>query len=130
MAGESCNLEEEEAELLKATPSSPPPAYLSQPQRPGKMGDPCSASSRDGEGKPERGAATAATATPPRVALRCSSCRRRVELTGFRCRCGELFCCRHRHSAAHDCSFDYKAAAREDISRANPVIRCAKIIKI
>lgn len=130
MAGESCNMEKEEAELLKATPSSPPPVFLSPPQRPGKTGDPSGATSRSEEERPERGAATAATATPPRVALRCSSCRRRVGLTDFRCRCGELFCCRHRHSAAHDCSFDYKAAAREVISRANPAIRSAKIIKI
>jgi hypothetical protein len=61
---------------------------------------------------------------------RCNVCRKRVGLTGFRCRCEKLFCPRHRHSETHDCSFDYKTTGREEIARANPVIRAAKIIKI
>jgi predicted nucleic acid binding AN1-type Zn finger protein len=61
---------------------------------------------------------------------RCNVCRKRVRLTGFRCRCGNLFCPRHRHSETHNCSFDYKTTGREEIARANPVIRAAKIIKI
>ncbi|CAA2933500.1 zinc finger A20 and AN1 domain-containing stress-associated 5-like [Olea europaea subsp. europaea] len=61
---------------------------------------------------------------------RCSGCRRKVGLTGFRCRCGELFCADHRYSDRHDCSYDYKAAGREAISRENPVVKAAKIIKI
>ncbi|CAA6668300.1 unnamed protein product [Spirodela intermedia] len=56
----------------------------------------------------------------PSSTRRCSCCRRRVGLTGFRCRCGDLFCSRHRYSDVHDCSFDYKAAGREEISKANP----------
>ncbi|XP_068647480.1 zinc finger AN1 domain-containing stress-associated protein 15-like [Aristolochia californica] len=67
---------------------------------------------------------------PIRYANRCSSCQKRVGLTGFRCRCGDLFCGTHRYSDTHDCSFDYKAAGREEISKANPVIKAAKIIKI
>ncbi|RDX78269.1 Zinc finger A20 and AN1 domain-containing stress-associated protein 5, partial [Mucuna pruriens] len=65
-----------------------------------------------------------------RVVNRCSGCRRKVGLTGFRCRCGELFCAEHRYSDRHDCSFDYKAAGREAIARENPVIRAAKIVKV
>ncbi|CAN1238316.1 Zinc finger A20 and AN1 domain-containing stress-associated protein 5 [Linum grandiflorum] len=34
-------------------------------------------------------------------------------MTGFRCRCGELFCSEHRYSDRHDCSYDYKTAGRE-----------------
>uniref|UniRef100_J3MU88 AN1-type domain-containing protein n=1 Tax=Oryza brachyantha TaxID=4533 RepID=J3MU88_ORYBR len=59
---------------------------------------------------------------------RCHSCRKRVGLTGFRCRCGELFCGAHRYSDRHDCSFDYKSAARDAIARENPVVRAAKIV--
>ncbi|XP_031494594.1 zinc finger A20 and AN1 domain-containing stress-associated protein 1-like [Nymphaea colorata] len=62
--------------------------------------------------------------------FRCASCQRKVGLTGFRCRCGDLFCARHRYSDTHDCSYDYKAAGREAIARENPVIKAAKIIKI
>uniref|UniRef100_A0A5B7A7Y7 Putative Zinc finger, AN1-type n=1 Tax=Davidia involucrata TaxID=16924 RepID=A0A5B7A7Y7_DAVIN len=61
---------------------------------------------------------------------RCTGCRRKVGLTGFRCRCGELFCSEHRYSDRHDCSFDYKAAGREAIARENPVVRAAKILKV
>ncbi|XP_057482798.1 zinc finger A20 and AN1 domain-containing stress-associated protein 5-like [Actinidia eriantha] len=61
---------------------------------------------------------------------RCSGCRRKVGLTGFRCRCGDLFCSEHRYSDRHDCSFDYKAAGREAIARENPVVRPAKILKV
>ncbi|KAG2372204.1 hypothetical protein LR48_Vigan05g049300 [Vigna angularis] len=65
-----------------------------------------------------------------RVVNRCSGCRRKVGLTGFRCRCGELFCAEHRYSDRHDCSYDYKAAGREAIARENPVVRAAKIVKV
>ncbi|CAK9146716.1 unnamed protein product [Ilex paraguariensis] len=64
------------------------------------------------------------------VGNRCSGCRRKVGLTGFRCRCGELFCSEHRYSDRHDCSFDYKGVGREAIARENPVIRPAKILKV
>ncbi|CAD6224437.1 unnamed protein product [Miscanthus lutarioriparius] len=60
---------------------------------------------------------------------RCSSCRKRVGLTGFRCRCGELFCGAHRYSDRHGCSFDYKGAGRDAIARENPVVRAAKIVR-
>ncbi|KAK4770627.1 hypothetical protein SAY87_031159 [Trapa incisa] len=61
---------------------------------------------------------------------RCSGCRKKVGLTGFRCRCGELFCADHRYSDRHDCSYDYKAAGREAIARENPVVRAAKIVRV
>jgi predicted nucleic acid binding AN1-type Zn finger protein len=60
---------------------------------------------------------------------RCQSCRKRVGLTGFRCRCGELFCAAHRYSDRHDCCFDYKAVGRDAIARENPVVRAAKIVR-
>nr|GMD38219.1 zinc finger A20 and AN1 domain-containing stress-associated protein 5 [Ipomoea batatas] len=69
--------------------------------------------------------------SPPakREVNRCSGCRRKVGLTGFRCRCGELFCGEHRYSDRHDCSYDYKAAGRDAIARENPVVKAAKIVK-
>ncbi|KAB1224810.1 Zinc finger A20 and AN1 domain-containing stress-associated protein 5 [Morella rubra] len=61
---------------------------------------------------------------------RCSGCRRKVGLTGFRCRCGELFCAEHRYTDRHLCSYDYKAAGREAIARENPVVKAAKIVRV
>ena len=65
-----------------------------------------------------------------RVVNRCSGCRRKVGLTGFRCRCGELFCGEHRYSDRHDCSYDYKSAGRDAIARENPVVKAAKIVRV
>jgi hypothetical protein len=65
-----------------------------------------------------------------RVVNRCSGCKRKVGLTGFRCRCGELFCSEHRYSDRHVCSYDYKAAGRETIARENPVVKAAKIVRV
>ncbi|KAJ6828295.1 zinc finger A20 and AN1 domain-containing stress-associated protein 1-like [Iris pallida] len=80
----------------------------------------------------ERTAAEGAVAAPqPRPeANRCSGCRKRVGLTGFRCRCGELFCGTHRYSDRHACGYDYRKAGREEIRRENPVVRAEKIVRI
>ncbi|KAL1561967.1 switch-activating protein Sap1 [Salvia divinorum] len=74
--------------------------------------------------------ASVATVPMKREVNRCSGCRRKVGLTGFRCRCGDLFCADHRYSDRHACSYDYKSAGREAIARENPVVKAAKIVKI
>ncbi|THU70814.1 hypothetical protein C4D60_Mb08t28960 [Musa balbisiana] len=157
MAGESCNLDKDEAEIFKPSPSSSPspsppsPPSSSQPPPPSSvLLKPSEESgiqrSEIPESTPAPTITFAASSTPKldeepsnpgeespapvRFSNRCSACRKKVGLTGFRCRCGDLFCGRHRYSDAHECSFDYKAAGREEIAKANPVIKAAKIIKI
>ncbi|XP_048039741.1 AN1-type zinc finger protein 6 isoform X7 [Megalobrama amblycephala] len=61
---------------------------------------------------------------------RCFTCRKKVGLTGFDCRCGQLFCSIHRYSDVHNCSFDYKADAAEKIRKENPLVVGEKIKKI
>lgn len=61
---------------------------------------------------------------------RCLSCRKKVGLTGFKCRCGDTFCSMHRYADAHKCTFDYKQAGREQIAKQNPVVKADKITKI
>ncbi|KAJ7994730.1 hypothetical protein DPEC_G00252510 [Dallia pectoralis] len=61
---------------------------------------------------------------------RCFTCRKKVGLTGFDCRCGNVFCGAHRYSDIHNCTFDYKADAAEKIRKANPVVVGEKIQKI
>lgn len=77
-----------------------------------------SVSEESGEAKPKDG---------PK---RCSSCNKRVGLTGFNCRCGNLFCAVHRYSDKHDCPYDYRTAARDAIAKANPVVKAEKLDKI
>ncbi|THU58995.1 hypothetical protein C4D60_Mb03t20330 [Musa balbisiana] len=138
MARESCNLDKDEAETLKHSSSSSPttpPSSSPSPQslflkpceeppttRLGTLAAetpivPSSAPKLDDEVKPDE-----ESKPPVRYSKRCSTCRKKVGLTGFRCRCGDLFCGRHRYSDTHDCSFDYKAFGREQIAKANPVL--------
>lgn len=61
---------------------------------------------------------------------RCMSCKKKLGLTGFACRCGGLFCAIHRYTDKHDCSFDYKAMGEKEISENNPLIVAEKVAKI
>ncbi|CAD6206979.1 unnamed protein product [Miscanthus lutarioriparius] len=71
------------------------------------------------------------TVGPPKPAAnRCSACRKKVGLLGFRCCCGETFCGAHRYAEKHACGFDYKRAGRELIAKNNPVVVADKISKI
>ena len=81
---------------------------------------------------PEAGVAAASSvpgppSTPPAQAGRCASCRKRVGLTGFACRCGATFCGVHRYPERHSCAFGFRAAGRDAIARANPVVRGDKL---
>ncbi|KAL9248388.1 hypothetical protein vseg_021714 [Gypsophila vaccaria] len=67
---------------------------------------------------------------PKQGPSRCTCCRKRVGLTGFSCRCGNVFCATHRYSDKHDCPFDYRTAGRDAIAKANPVIKGEKLDKI
>lgn len=61
---------------------------------------------------------------------RCRICKKKVGLTGFHCRCGGLFCSTHRYSDKHDCQFDYKQQAQDELRKSNPVVTGEKIRKI
>lgn len=61
---------------------------------------------------------------------RCATCRKKVGLTGFECRCGGLFCAVHRYSDKHECTFDYREMGAQEIRRNNPVVVGEKIQKI
>lgn len=61
---------------------------------------------------------------------RCLVCKKRVGLTGFKCRCGTTFCGVHRYPEKHGCSFDFKRVGREEIARANPLVKAEKLDKI
>nr|XP_057929616.1 AN1-type zinc finger protein 5 [Doryrhamphus excisus] len=61
---------------------------------------------------------------------RCFSCRKKVGLTGFDCRCGNLFCAIHRYSDKHDCPYDYRSAAADRIRKENPIVVAEKIQKL
>lgn len=94
-----------------------PPAAVSEPV----AAVPASSASPEAE---------AAAPAEPKVSTRCQKCRKKVGLTGFKCKCGLLFCGQHRYAEAHDCGFDYKTSQREKLAAANPVVQAAKIERI
>ena len=61
---------------------------------------------------------------------KCFSCKKKLGLTGFPCRCGGLFCGVHRYSDKHECDFDYKALGEREISENNSLVIAEKIRKI
>ncbi|MCD7455370.1 hypothetical protein HAX54_027986 [Datura stramonium] len=72
-----------------------------------------------------------ATDQAPQVqSNRCTTCRKRVGLTGFKCRCGVTFCGSHRYPEHHGCTFDYKSMGRVAIAMANPLVKAEKLHKI
>ncbi|GAV86913.1 zf-AN1 domain-containing protein/zf-A20 domain-containing protein [Cephalotus follicularis] len=66
----------------------------------------------------------------PKVANRCFSCKKKVGLTGFMCKCGYTYCKSHRYPEEHECSFDFKGVGRYAISKANPVVKADKLERI
>ncbi|XVE75995.1 hypothetical protein DITRI_Ditri12bG0137200 [Diplodiscus trichospermus] len=73
---------------------------------------------------------TAAEQRPQQQPNRCLVCRKRVGVTGFRCKCGITFCGSHRYPENHGCTFDFKKVGREEIARANPLVKAEKLEKI
>ncbi|NXN27867.1 ZFAN5 protein, partial [Nycticryphes semicollaris] len=72
----------------------------------------------------------AASEKPKQKKNRCFTCRKKIGLTGFDCRCGNLFCAIHRYSDMHACPYDYKAEAAEKIRKENPIVIAEKIQKL
>ncbi|KZV28758.1 hypothetical protein F511_31225 [Dorcoceras hygrometricum] len=106
-------------------PSTPPPSKAVLQK---KSTAPLVADEGIREATAEAGEAAASPSQPP--TNRCFSCRKKVGLTGFRCRCGTTFCGAHRYPEKHGCSFDFKGVGREAIAKANPVVRAQKLEKM
>ena len=58
---------------------------------------------------------------------RCSKCNKKLGLLPFNCKCGDLFCSACRHPESHGCTYDFRANAKEQILKQNPVIKFNKI---
>lgn len=65
-----------------------------------------------------------------RARNRCETCRKKVGLTGFECRCGGVYCPSHRYSDKHDCQFDYQGHGQAEIRKANPQVVKSKLDKL
>nr|XP_023928585.1 putative zinc finger A20 and AN1 domain-containing stress-associated protein 8 [Quercus suber] len=57
----------------------------------------------------------------------CKCCNKKVGLTGFECRCGNVFCGIHRYPEKHACNVDFKAIGRDVLVKQNPVCKGDKL---
>jgi len=58
---------------------------------------------------------------------RCLKCKKKLGVMPFNCKCGNLFCSGCRHPESHECTFDFKTEAKEQLERQNPIIKFNKI---
>ncbi|NXW53096.1 ZFAN5 protein, partial [Eurystomus gularis] len=105
----------------------------SEPEESVKTEEASSASSSSGtllETSQSTAEGKTASEKPKQKKNRCFTCRKKIGLTGFDCRCGNLFCAIHRYSDMHACPYDYKAEAAEKIRKENPIVIAEKIQKL
>ena len=57
----------------------------------------------------------------------CGKCGKKTGLLGIKCKCGDNFCSSHKYAEAHDCKFDYRKAAHEQLKKLNPTLKGAKV---
>jgi len=50
---------------------------------------------------------------------RCMVCNKKLGLLGFDCKCGHLFCSKHRMPEDHECTIDYKETGKKILERDN-----------
>ncbi|KAL6634487.1 hypothetical protein ACP70R_027158 [Stipagrostis hirtigluma subsp. patula] len=108
----------------------PPPAAACQSAFPPSSSAPATEAAGvvvSASSSPEPSSPSASAGAKAAGSGRCASCRKRVGLTGFACRCGATFCGVHRYPERHACGFDFRAAGRDAIARANPVVKGDKL---
>jgi hypothetical protein len=47
---------------------------------------------------------------------RCQTCKKKLGLIAFPCKCGGEYCAVHRSNADHNCTYDYQADAKKALS--------------
>lgn len=65
-----------------------------------------------------------------KIKIKCYTCKKRVGLFGYTCRCEKIFCSLHRYSDLHLCTYDYKYNGKEELYKNNPIIIATKVTKI
>lgn len=113
-----------------AAPSTPAAAVAAAADPGCSVAAAAAAPSTTADATPAAGAAAETPESCGKPLTRCQSCRKKVGLTGFKCKCGMLFCGTHRYAEAHNCTFDYRTAEREKLAAANPLVQAAKVERI
>eukprot|EP00301_Raphidiophrys_heterophryoidea_P004029 c11785_g1_i1.p1 GENE.c11785_g1_i1~~c11785_g1_i1.p1 ORF type:complete len:159 (-),score=34.24 c11785_g1_i1:413-889(-) len=106
-------------QVLPSNPIVPPAAPVSNPLTPSV------------EAPPPTPAVTAALPGSDQTnKSRCWTCKKKVGLMGFECKCYYVFCAEHRHAEAHQCPHDYKTEQRQKLKESNPIVVADKVTRI
>ncbi|WMV39342.1 hypothetical protein MTR67_032727 [Solanum verrucosum] len=62
-----------------------------------------------------------------KIKQRCMTCKKKVGLTGFSCRCEGMFCKVHRYPEEHACTYDFKSIGHVTLAKENPSCRSDKL---
>lgn len=113
--------------IAPVAPSAAPTAPAAQPVE-AAAGEPAPALA--GATRPPETENTDEEQPPKKVQVntnRCWSCNKKIGLLGFQCKCEYYFCSEHRYSDKHECLFDYKGLAKQQLAKANPTIAPSKL---
>jgi len=62
---------------------------------------------------------------------RCWQCRKKMSLAGqFECKCGYVFCGKHRYPDSHECDIDFKKIHQKKLAKDNKTVAPSKLDKI
>lgn len=67
--------------------------------------------------------------------MKCGLCNKKLNLseaTIGKCKCNseKTFCIKHRFPLDHNCTYDFKKSAREELMKNNPVVKADKMVRI
>jgi len=69
------------------------------------------------------------TTNDTKTPSRCHTCRKKLKMIHFTCKCNHRFCIIHLNPHSHDCQYDYKKEKEELIIKNNPLCH-TKMTKI
>mmetsp|Transcript_49016 Transcript_49016/g.106758 ORF Transcript_49016/g.106758 Transcript_49016/m.106758 type:complete len:222 (-) Transcript_49016:260-925(-) len=98
---------------LRLSESKEDPAEIEVDDEPDEGEEETTAASSD---SPDEGPTT----EPPQEQQdtgRCWACRKKIGLSGIRCRCGYVFCSKHRYAEDHECTFDHQEFHRLELAK-------------
>ncbi len=50
------------------------------------------------------------------MSSRCATCNKKTGIVPFDCKCGSVFCAKHRYPEEHACTFDFKTEERNKLN--------------
>ena len=59
--------------------------------------------------------------------IKCYSCKKKINLISFSCKCNKIFCIKCKDPDDHCCKFDYKSEYKDFLKLNNPTINPEKI---